>query len=413
MAKIVKEYFDRVRSFNIGVFFKVGSYLETEKNNGITHLIEHMVFKRTKNRTSLQISKEVEKVGGSIDAFTSKEVVGFYSRTDNTFKNIALDVLSDVVLNPKFTKEDLEKEKEVVCEELKMRQDNPLSLAFENFEKIIFNPSTYSFEVGGNAENVRAITLQDLYDFYKENFVKENVVVSITGKYDKSSIDKEIEKYFDFKSGKERFYPSSVESGEQKDILITKDVQQANFIIGFKSVSIKDELYYPLYILMNAVAGGMSSILFQKLREEEGLVYVIGNGSDNYYSCGYEAVYASTSVDKYLRAVEKILKTFKDIKEGRIDEEYIKDSKSNIIGSFSLSLESPLAYLSKNAKDMLFHGRIRSIDEIINKLKNSVVDFDKISKLITPDNIYISTVAPNNVEKYDHKVREMINEILS
>ena len=413
MATIVKEYFDRVRSFNIGVFFKVGSYMENNKNNGITHLIEHMVFKRTFKRTSLQISKEIERVGGSIDAYTSKEVVGFFARVDNSFKNIALDILSDVVLNPNFSEEDLLKEREVVCEELKMRKDNPLSLAFENFEKIMFKPSPYSFEVGGNIENVRSMTIEDLKQFYEDNFIDQNAVISITGKFDDRTLNSEINEYFKFKAGKESLYPTKIDRSEQKNILITKDVQQANFIIGFRSVSIKEELYYPLRVLMNAIAGEMSSILFQKLREEEGLVYVIGNGSDNYYGGGYEAVYASTSPEKYLRAIEKILRVFKDIKDGKISEDHIKDSKSNIIGSLSLSLESPLAYLSKNAKDIIFHKRIRSIDEIIENIQNARLNFNEISKLIVPDNIYISTIGPKGIEKYNDKVRGMINEILS
>ncbi len=412
MYKIVKQYFDRVRSFNIGVFFKVGSYLENKRINGITHLIEHMVFKRTINRTSFEISKEIERVGGSIDAFTSKEIVGFYVRVDKDFKDIALNILSDVVLNPVFDSDDLDREKQVVYEELKMREDNPLSLAFENFEKIIFEPSSYSFEIGGDPEIIGNISREDILNFYRGHFVQQNAIISIAGNYDESSIDNDIKKYFDFKAGKEDFYPSNIVAGTQKDHILIKDVQQANFVIGFRSVSMRDKMYYPLYILMNAIAGGMSSILFQKLREEEGLVYAIGNASDHYYPGGYEAVYASCSPSKYLRSVEKILNVFKDIKQGKIEKEYIIDSKSNIVGAFSLSLESPLRYLSKNVRDILFYQRIRTIDEIIDNIKNSVVDFSYLQDIIKPENIYVSTVGPRDIEKHHYKVREMINEIL-
>jgi predicted Zn-dependent peptidase len=413
MSLIVKEYFDRVRSFNIGVFFKVGSYLENKANNGITHLIEHMVFKRTKNRSSLEISREIEKIGGSIDAFTSKEVVGFYSRVDKSFKDTALDILSDVVLNPVFDETDLEKEKEVIYEELKMREDNPLSLSFENFEKIIFNPSPYSLEIGGNIESVKTLTREQVREFYNKYFVRQNAVVSLTGNYDENSIDNDIEKYFTFSDGEKVFYPEEIAGGNIKDSFVSKDVQQANFVIGFKSISIKNKQHYALYVLMNAIASGMSSILFQRLREEEGLVYAIGNASDHYFPGGYEAVYASASPDKYLKAIRRILETFREIKDGKIEKYRIEDSKTNIIGQFSLSLESPLSYLSKNAKDMIFYDRIREIDELVELIKKSEPDFTLLKDLIVPENIYISTVAPKGVEKIAEEARGMVNEILS
>ncbi len=413
MSLIVKEYFDRVRSFNIGVFFKVGSYLENKTNNGITHLIEHMVFKRTKNRSSSEISREIEKIGGSIDAFTSKEVVGFYARVDKSFKNVALDILSDVVLNPVFDEADLKKEKEVIYEELKMREDNPLSLSFENFEKIIFAPSPYSLEIGGNIESVKTLTREQVMDFYSKYFVRQNAVISLTGNYDKNSIDKDIKRYFAFHEGEKVFYPGKISQGNIKDSFVFKDVQQANFVIGFKSISIKDNQHYALYVLMNAIASGMSSILFQRLREEEGLVYAIGNASDHYFPGGYEAVYASASPDKYLKAIKRILETFKEIKNGKIEKYRIEESKTNIIGQFSLSLESPLSYLSKNAKDMIFYDRIREIDELIELIKKSEPDFDLLKDLIVPENIYISTVAPKGVEKIVEEARGMVNEILS
>ncbi len=413
MSLIVKEYFDRVRSFNIGVFFKVGSYLENKTNNGITHLIEHMVFKRTKNRSSSEISREIEKIGGSIDAFTSKEVVGFYARVDKSFKNVALDILSDVVLNPVFDEVDLKKEKEVIYEELKMREDNPLSLSFENFEKIIFAPSPYSLEIGGNIESVKTLTREQVMDFYSKYFVRQNAVISLTGNYDKNSIDKDIKRYFAFHEGEKVFYPGKISQGNIKDSFVFKDVQQANFVIGFKSISIKDNQHYALYVLMNAIASGMSSILFQRLREEEGLVYAIGNASDHYFPGGYEAVYASASPDKYLKAIKRILETFKEIKNGKIEKYRIEESKTNIIGQFSLSLESPLSYLSKNAKDMIFYDRIREIDELIELIKKSEPDFDLLKDLIVPENIYISTVAPKGVEKIVEEARGMVNEILS
>jgi predicted Zn-dependent peptidase len=289
--RIVMEKIDYVRSASIGIWVNVGSNNENEETNGLSHFIEHMLFKGTKNRKANEIAEEIDSIGGQLNAFTSKECTCFYVKVlDENIKE-AVDILSDMFFNPLFSQEEIDKEISVVIEEIKMYEDSPEDLVHDKLSEIIFNDSPMAYNILGTEKNLRTFTKEKVKRFMNENYSPSNTVISIAGNFDEEEFISRIEEKFKdwVNKAAENVH---IESNYQRKVVgINKDLEQVHMCIGNKTFGRHDNNYHSLLVLNNLFGGTMSSRIFQEVREKKGLVYSIYSSVTNYSDTGIFSIY--------------------------------------------------------------------------------------------------------------------------
>ncbi|MBC7195119.1 MAG: insulinase family protein [Caldisericia bacterium] len=370
-------------SFSLFILVPAGSIFESEETNGYSHFIEHLVFKGTEKRSSKDISKEVEGIGCDINAFTSTEYTGYYIRgRDKSFEK-ACDVLLDIVQNPIFPEEEIEKEKNVVIEEYYSIEDSPEDLSLIELRKAIWKNTTYSFDVIGKVENIENATKDSLILFFKNFYHPENLIISFYGNLPFDYIKKTVEEKLKNKNyQKNLIYLKEPPFFNEINIKF-KEIKQIHVHMAFKSYSVLSKEYPIHLVLLNILGGGMSSRLFQRIREELGLVYSIYSFNLSYKQTGAGVIYFATSKNNLKKVLEEIRNEFNKIKKDSINDEEIDRSKEFLIGNLLLRLENSLAKSERNGVNFYRKGYVEDIQEIINKIqnvkKNSLMEeFNKI-----------------------------------
>lgn len=274
--RVISEEIPSVKSVSIGVWVNTGSKNETEKNNGITHFIEHMVFKGTKNKSIREIAQSIESVGGFMNAFTTKEHTCFYARVLDEYVENAVDVLSDLVQNPIFPAKEIEKEKTVVIEEIKSTEDDPDDQVHEYFEKHLFGEHSLGMPIIGTVENVSSFTRNDLIQFIEDYYTTNNIIVTAAGNIKHEQLLKLVEKYFRKKLST-AVKQETEKFSKQKKVFkeYPKPIQQAHICTGTVAFSVHSKLRYPALVMNTILGDGMSSRLFQQIREKRGLAYSV------------------------------------------------------------------------------------------------------------------------------------------
>lgn len=368
--RVVLENIPSVRSVTIGVWILTGSRNEGYTNNGISHLIEHMMFKGTEKRTARDIAEAFDSIGGQVNAFTSKEYTCYFARVMDTYKEHALEVLSDMFFNSTFDEVELEKEKKVVSEEIKMYEDTPDDIVHDLLAKAAYGEHSLGYPILGTDKHLNSFTREDLFA-YKDTFYNpSNVVISVAGNVDTEFITK-VEDYFN------RFENESKPNKIEKPIFIaedlrrSKDTEQAHLCFGYDGLPIYDERYSSLAVLNNVLGGSMSSRLFQDVRENKGLAYAVFSGHSSHLDSGMLTIYAGTGKDS-LKSLKSTIESTIDmlIKDGVTDKE-LKNSKEQLKGQMMLSLENTSSRMMRNGRNELLLGKHRSLDDIITDL-NSV-----------------------------------------
>src|SRR6185312_2445246 len=294
---ILTERMEHIRSVALGIWVKTGSRHEDPQLNGISHFVEHMVFKGTRNRTALDIARQMNSIGGNMDAFTGKETICFNAKVLDEHLPVAMDVLSDIVLNPLFEAKDITREKGVIQEEIKMDEDNPDYLVHEIFTQSFFKDHPLGKPILGTNDTVRRLNQESVLQFYSERFSPENLVISAAGSLDHAQFVQLVKDRFEKlkRSGR----PIKEEPPNVVTKIVTrnkKSLEQVQICMGVPSPHISHAQRYVSYILSTLIGGGMSSRLFQNVREEKGLVYSIYSDLNPYRDTGYMCVYAGTSV---------------------------------------------------------------------------------------------------------------------
>ncbi|MGE5577696.1 MAG: M16 family metallopeptidase [Syntrophothermus sp.] len=363
--RILTEYIPYVRSVSIGFWYGAGSRHENEHNNGISHLIEHLTFKGTKNRTARQIAETFDSSGGQLNAFTSKEYTCYYARVLDNHFDLAVEVLGDMLLNSLFSEADLEKEKSVVLEEIKMYEDTPDELVHDLLAQAILDTHPLGRNILGTVASVTGISRQDVQAYLHERYTPDNLVVAAAGNVQHEAVVREVEKYFGAVGGKLGSAGDEVPVLRAQTLIRPKKTEQVHLCLGMPGIRRNDPRKYALYLLDVILGGGMSSRLFQELREERALVYSTYSYHVSYQETGLFTVYAGTSpgqVDKVLALVKD---EFAKVKSGAVSEEEFRRAKEQLKGSLMLSLESTTNRMSRIAKSELFYERIQSPDEVI------------------------------------------------
>ena len=368
--RVITETMTHVRSVSVGVWVGTGSRREAPPENGISHFIEHMLFKGTMNRTAEDIARSVDSIGGNLDAFTGKEMVCYNTKVLDEHLPIAMDVLSDLVLNPCFAEEDIEKEKGVILEEIKMDADSPDGLVHEIFSSNFWKDHSLGQAILGTPETVKAFTREAVLDYYKRIYTPENIVITAAGNLDHQSLLDLVRPRF------EAIPPAGPVPAMQApathariSLKSKKDLEQVHMCMGVPSFGIAHEDRFHSYVLNTVLGGGMSSRLFQNIREKQGLAYAVFSELMPYADTGCLTVYAGTSLESAKNVVDCVVKEFRSLKEEPVPPEELRRSRDHLKGSLMLGLESTSSRMSNLARQELHFGRFFSLDELVEGIE--------------------------------------------
>ena len=392
---IVGEEIPYLKSVSLGIWINTGSRLESEKESGVSHFIEHMLFKGTKNRSAKDIARDIDRLGGEINAFTNKECTCYYVHLLDEHINKGIDVLSDMILNSSFDTNDIDKERFVILEELKMYEDSLDDLSYDLLVENVYPNDGLGRNILGNRKTIRSLKREDILNYYNKYYVPNNAVISICGNFKFEEIVKVIEDKFE--QWQEKEVNIEVKEVNYTPCFVTKnkDSEQVNIAINLKAIPEENEKEaYALSVVNNIFGGSTSSRLFQSIREEKGLVYSIYSSQTLYRKCGELGIFASTS-EEYLKEVyDLIIKEIKNIRENYITEEELEESKEQLKGNYILSLESINSKMLAHGEAMLLNNKLKKEDEIIEHINavNMEQVKDIINKVFNIENLAVCIV---------------------
>lgn len=398
--RIVTEEIPYVNSVSIGIWVKAGSRYESNENNGVSHFIEHLLFKGTKKRTAKEIAAAIDKIGGQLNAFTSKESTCFYAKVLDTHFDIALDVLADMYFNSSFLPEDIEKEKGVVMEEIGMYEDSPEDLVHDLFSQAVWSGNPLGMSILGTEQSLNNLTRENIVQYFKENYIPQNTVISVVGNFKHSDVVNKIREYFEVaEKGEKRILQAKKPSFVPEFMLKSKNTEQVHICIGFNGIDMKSRYFYPMLVFNNVFGGSMSSRLFQKIREDRGLAYSVFSYPSSFEDCGLFSIYAGAKPAQLKNVSGLIMKEIHELKKNGISEEELYDSKEQLKGSYTLGLESTSGRMISIGKSELLLERIYSPTEILEKIDN--VDMDSVNKVIETilDTDNVGAAVIGNVDK--------------
>lgn len=367
---VVYQKLEGYKSISIGVWVKTGSAHENDKVNGISHFIEHMMFKGTKKRSAKEIASIIDGIGGEINAYTAKECTCFYTKTLSLDYEIALDVLSDMMHNATFQVEHIETEKTVIIDEINMYEDAAEEIVVDILNEIIFKGHPLSYPILGTKKSVSGLTRETLMDYYHTFYNADNMIISIAGDFEESVLLDKVNEYFGcirrgkgqiLIEGSDPIYQWNYDSKK-------KDFEQIQVAISFPGIRFDHELSYEMMVLSNIVGGTNSSRLFQSIREDRGLTYSIYSEPSFYDEIGTFTISFGVSKDNLKETLELIANELKILKEHLITPEALEHAKNHLRGSFFLNLEGSDNYMDMIGRIELFAHREKNIDDMLEKI---------------------------------------------
>src|SRR5664280_120558 len=374
-VRVITETMPHVRSVSVGVWVGAGSRREAPEENGISHFIEHMLFKGTTHRTAEQIARSVDSIGGDLDAFTAKELVGFNAKVLDEHLPLAFDVLADLVLHPLFRKEDIEKEKGVILEEIKMENDSPDYLVHEIFSANFWKDHALGKPILGTRETVKRFDRQTIQSYYDAVYVPSSLTVTAAGHLTHARLVALVREHFESLPAGPPAPPDTVPNTHARIALRHKKaLEQVNLCMGVPSYPMRHEQRFACYVLNTLLGGGMSSRLFQNIRERQGLAYAVFSELSPYRDTGCLSIYAGTSVESAPKVVEAITNEFRQLKEQRVNDEELRRAKDHLKGSLMLSLESTASRMSNLARQEMYFGHFFSMDSLLESIESVTAD---------------------------------------
>jgi predicted Zn-dependent peptidase len=367
---ILTEEMQHIRSVSIGIWIKTGSRDEDPQWNGISHFIEHMVFKGTKHRSAEDIARQVDSIGGNMDAFTAKECVCFNMKVLDEHLPIAMEILGDLALNPIFDVQDISRERGVILEEIKMDEDSPDYLVHEIFTQNFWKDHPLGKPILGTKETVKKFEQASVLDSYGQRFIPGNLIVCAAGHLKHQQfVELAIQHFGKMNPRKNGSHGGPPKVAPRIVLRNKKALEQVQICVGVPSHPIAHEKRHASYILNTLLGGGMSSRLFQNIRERQGLAYSIYSDLNPYRDTGCLSVYAGTSHESALKVVQCIVSEFAKLKSDPVPEEELRRSKDQLKGSLMLSLESSTARMSNLARQAMYFDRFYGMDQLIEKIE--------------------------------------------
>lgn len=359
------------RPLSLGVWARVGSRHDPEGKSGISHFIEHLLFKGTNNRSAFQISEEIDALGGNINGLTHKEYTLLYVNVLSQHLEKALDVVSDLIINPLFKSSDIEKERGVVLQEIKENEDNPQDRIFDLFaQKFWTDHHPLSRPVMGETENMVRLTKEDILKHFKL-YNHQNLILVVVGDVDLANLEKLVsEKFKDLKGPAEgRFSPISSPNTKPSFYAEEKEILQTHLCLGFEGISMADKKRFPLEALNAIFGSGMSSRLFRKIREKLGLAYSIFSHTSYYTDTGLVRIYSGTDEDKVKKVVDIILEEAREFNHQPVNQSTLKIAKEKLKGNFILGMEGSFSRMMRLGISAVYKRKLISVDEVINRIE--------------------------------------------
>jgi predicted Zn-dependent peptidase len=383
--RVITEEIPYLRSVSIGVWVVTGSRDERPHENGISHFIEHLLFKGTEKRTAFDIAKEIDSVGGTLNAFTGREYTCFYAKVIDQNLPLAIDLLSDIFLHSLMDPKDVEKERMVILQEIKMVEDTPDDYIHDLFNRVCWGDHPLGFPIYGTSELVQSFRRDQLRQFFNENYPPERIVVCAAGNLKHQQVVDMIETTFgrilksDKTQGRSKPHPISTTN------IWKRDLEQVHFCLGTRGLQYNHSLRFASYVLNTILGGGMSSRLFQEIRENRGLAYSVYSYLPTYIDSGLVVVYAGTSEDSFQEVIDLVLNEFNHIKKGPLKNGELETAKEQLKGNLLLSMESSDNLMTRLAKNEIYFQSylpvgmiLQGIDEVkeetVRQLANEIFD---------------------------------------
>jgi len=392
---------EQTKAVSVLVLTRVGSRYETPKNNGISHFLEHLMFKGTQKRpTTLEISQELDSIGADYNAFTSKEITGYYIKAEKTSLYSCVDILSDMLLNSVFDKDEVGRERGTILEEINMYEDNPMSKIGDFFEEDLFGKNEpLGMHVIGTPGNIKSITRDDMVSYWKKHYHAGNFLISVAGNFDeKEALEILNEKFGAVSKGaRNKISQGKSPSKSFKACAHFKKTSQAHLILGFPSFSENDPQRYALSVLNVILGGNMSSRLFIEVRERLGLCYFIRSSAEYFDDTGVFYIQAGLDLKKIDKALEVVSKELSDIKNNSVSQKELTKAKKFVKGKIALSHEDSLEIASFYGQQAISGKKILTPEEVLKKIeKVSLADVKKVAKrVIQKNSARLVAISPN------------------
>jgi predicted Zn-dependent peptidase len=407
--RIVTYPMENTQAVTVLILIGAGSKYERKDVNGLSHLLEHMAFRGTKNRPrKLEIAKELDRVGGFYNAFTSKELMGFWVKVDSKHLNLSCDILSDMIFNSLFEEKEIEKEKKTIIEEINMYLDTPQNYILDLWEKLLYGDQPAGWLTLGEKEIVNKISRKDILIYLKSQFGAKNAVISLTGNFQEKEGLSKLNKFFGrFKKIKTPFKKTVIERQKTPQILLRqKETDQTHLALGVRAYDIFSQKKYPLAVLANLLGGIMSSRLFLEIREKRGMAYYIRTMAENYTDTGYLVTHAGVDNKRVGEAIEIILREYKKLKDKKVPKEELQKAKDNIKGHLYLGLETSDAWAVYLGAQEILQRKISTPKEECKMIdKVSQDDILKVAReIFRPQKLNLALIGPFKDEERFEKL---------
>jgi predicted Zn-dependent peptidase len=394
--RLITETMPHVRSVTIGVWLTRGSRDESDERSGIAHFVEHMLFKGTDTRSAEDIAQSIDSIGGQLDAFTAKEYASYYIKVLDEHLPLAVDLLADIVLRPAFAPDEIEREKKVILEEIKMVEDTPDDLVHELFTESFWQGHPLGRPILGSPQTVEALTADALREYFRGAYVASNLIIAAAGNLDHANVRALIEKAF----GALAQHGNAVDGGPPRVlpqvITRTKELEQSHICLGTDSYPQRHEDRYVSYILNTVLGGSMSSRLFQNIREKRGLAYAVFSGLSAYRDAGSFTIYAGCANEAVGEVVDLVVEELKTIKQSPVPDAELRRAKDHLKGSLMLGLENTASRMSHLARQEIYFDRQFGLDETLEGIEQvTTADVQRVATELFENGSLSATVLGN------------------
>ncbi len=396
---VLSENIPHIKSFSLGFWINTGSKNENPRTNGISHFIEHMMFKGTYKRSASKLSNEIEALGGYLNAFTSKEHTCFYGRGLSQNINKTFEVIADMLLNSRFRETDISKEVGVVIDELHDIEDSPEELVFEKLETNIYKGNTLEYPIIGTEKNILCFDRSMILEYIEKYYRNSNLFIVVSGNVKHYEILKLADTYFNARPAKRRLAEKKIKLQPSKDIIINKEVQQVHAVIGKPVAGYSSDLRAKINLLSHILGEGSSSRLFQTLREKNGITYQINSFLNSFYNSSTFGVYFSTNPKNYKRAISLVYNELQKINKKPITKKEFERAKAYIKGNIIMGLENTTNRMLRMAQSFIYFNRIKTIEETIDELDSVKLDelLELSYTLFDPDTFVKTIISPEDM----------------
>ena len=396
---VVTERMPGSHSASVGFWVGAGSRDEDPAVAGASHFLEHRLFKGTDTRSALEIAETVDAVGGEVNAFTTKEYTAYYARLLDTDLDLALDILSDIIWAPAFRPDEIEAERQVILEEILMHEDEPSDLVHDVFTEALFPEHPLGREILGDAGTIGSMARDDIASFFGQHYRPASIVVAAAGNVEHDRVAEGIERRFAGPDGAGPERRTGIESPPRPVAVAKRPTEQAHLVVGVRGLPVHDEDRFALSALNHVLGGGMSSRLFQEVREKRGLAYSVYSYRVGYAEAGVLAVYAGTAPGRAREVLSLVRDELDRVRDECISEDELERAKGHLKGSLALSLEDSASRMSRLGRAVLVHGEVLTFDELVERTESVTLDdVARVAKRVLANERVLAVVGPFDEE---------------